>query len=82
MAKITSMYWHADPPTNPMIGDCYLDKTTTVGMIWDGTNWIQFSGFNMPQTTFIPPTEEQLEKYPALKKSWEEFLVIKKILGV
>jgi hypothetical protein len=31
---------------------------------------------------FTPPTDEQLEKHPALKEAWEEFLVIKRLLGV
>jgi len=82
MAKITSMYWHALPPTQPMPGDCYIDQNTNSGMIWTGTSWTQFSGFAVPEHPFTPPTAEQLEKYPSLKKSWEEFLVIKKLLGV
>jgi hypothetical protein len=81
MGTITSLYWHSTPPPNPTVGDCFVGAND-VGMIWDGNAWIAFSGIPIPVPTFIPPTDEQLEKYPALKKSWEEFLVIKKLLGI
>jgi len=82
MGTINALYWHTIQPTHPTPGDCYIDTGSGNGMIWDGFNWVQFSGFASPHPPFTPPTQEQLEKYPALKKSWEEFLVIKKILGV
>jgi len=82
MATITSLYWHSTQPPVPIPGDCYIDSNSGNGMIWDGINWVQFSGFATPHPPFTIPTPEQLEMYPALKKSWEEFLVIKKILGV
>lgn len=80
--SMSGMYWHATRPTNPQMGDCYFDSTSGHGYIWQGMAWIQFSGEPLPPPPFMPPTEEQLEKHPALRKAWEEFLVIKKLLGV
>jgi hypothetical protein len=81
MAMITSLYWHSTPPANPTAGDCFVGANSE-GMIWDGKTWVPFSGIPVPIPPFIPPTEEQLEKYPPLKEAWEEFLIIKKLLGV
>lgn len=72
----------ASKPTRPVLGDAFIDPNTFMGYMWDGNTWIRFSGENRNPPSFEPPTFEQLEKYPALKQAWEEFLVVKKLLGV
>ncbi len=74
--------WHGAKPVNPNIGDVYIDPHTFYANMWTGVHWASFSGEQAQQPTFIPPTDEQLDKFPALKAAWEEFLVIKKVLGV
>ena len=78
----TTIQWHADQPMNPMIGDCYFDHITYCGYIWQGSAWVKFNGTPLWVPPVSAPTAEQLEKHPALKEVWEEFLVIKKLLGV
>jgi hypothetical protein len=69
-------------PANPSLGDAFIDQTGHT-CIWMGSSW---QVFNMKDTDnieeFSPPTKEHLEKHPALKEAWEEFLVIKKLVGV
>jgi hypothetical protein len=67
-------------PTNPQHGDVYMDHNTDQAYVWIGTNWALFSGNK--EAPLSPPTREQLEKHPALKQAWEEFLVIKKLIGI
>ena len=77
------MNWCAAKPVNPVTGDCYLDNASYAGYMFDGTHWIQFSG--MGPTLPIKsrePTEEQLEKHPTLKQALDEYLVIRKLLGL
>ena len=50
--------------------------------MWQGPTWMPLMVNPMPVPPFIPPTEEQLEKHPALKQSWEEFLVVRRLLGI
>ena len=68
-------------PTNPQHGDIYVDQNTYHSYVWVGTGWVPF-GSNEKTPSFTAPTKEQLEKHPALKQAWEEFLVIKKLVGV
>jgi hypothetical protein len=79
---MTGICWHASRPPAPDTGDCYFDSATNQGYIWQGMAWIAFSGDPLPAPPFMPPTEEQMKKHPSLKKAWEEFMVIKKLLGV
>ena len=60
-----------------------MDHQTGYAFMWDGSTWVMFASSGPePEIMFTAPTKEQLEKYPALKKSWEEFLIIKRLLGV
>lgn len=77
-----STYWHGSQPANPIPGDCYIEQASNRGYIYDGTAWQIFSSESEPTPKAYAPTEEQLEKHPALKEAWEEFLVIKRLLGV
>lgn len=82
-AVVSGMNIHMNPPTNPIAGDVYHDAQTFKTYTWTGSSWVELSSMQMPmQPQYLPPTEEQLEKHPALKQAWEEYLVIKKILGV
>jgi len=74
--------WINKPSSNPNIGECYLDSSTGIIKMFDGLHWCDVSAGQGLEPAFIPPTNEQLKKYPALKQAWEEFLVIKKLLGV
>ena len=77
-----SLTWNLYKPTSPVIGDCWFDTSKGRGYIWQGATWMPFTGDPIPMPSFIPPTEEQLEKHPALKQAWEEFLVVRRLLGI
>jgi hypothetical protein len=78
-----SLTWLSSKPVNPTIGDTYFDTTNGIAHIWEGNTWAVLSGgFGEPEPKFYAPTEEQLEKYPALKQAWEEYMVIRKLLGL
>jgi hypothetical protein len=73
---ITGLTWHQSKTLNPIQGDAYYDTNSDDGFVWDGTTWVQFSC-----GPSLIPTEAQLEKYPTLKQAWEEYLIIKKLIG-
>lgn len=83
---MTSVTFVSQKPANPCVGDVYMDPNTFYGYIWDGYKWQTFSSnssVDYYQKNIVPPpTEEQLEKYPALKQAWEEYVVIIKLLGL
>lgn len=35
-----------------------------------------------PDKRHLVPSEEQLEKHPTLKQAWDEYIVIRKLLGL
>jgi len=80
ISSMSNLIWNLYKPSVPVIGDCWFDTSKKQGYIWQGTTWMPFTGD--PGPTFIPPTKEQLEKHPALKTAWEEYVVIKRLLGV
>lgn len=79
------MNWHAYKPITPIIGDCYFDHSNQSTYIYvddfKGWNLVAASG-SIGEPPFTVPTTEQLEKHPSLKAAWDDFLVIKKLLGV
>jgi len=77
-----SLTWVLNRPSTPQIGDCWYDSYREQTYMWQGTTWMPLMVNPMPVPPFIPPTEEQLEKHPALKQSWEEFLVVRRLLGI
>lgn len=82
-AMVTGISWHSSQPTMPVTGDCYNDINSQLGYIFDGNTWMIYSSNHEPPSLHDHvPTKEQLEKHPALKQAWEEFLVIKRLLGV
>ena len=70
--------WHSTKPQNPAPGDAIMDSVTGNRYIWTGVMWADFSDC-IPESPV--PTQVELEKYPALKNAWEEFLIIKKTIG-
>jgi len=78
---ISGLTWNFTRPVNPKLGEAYNDTATGYGYVWDGSNWIQIPAFD-PEPNSMVPTQEQLDKHPALKQAWEEYLVIKTLLGV
>jgi hypothetical protein len=78
----TGIYWHLDMPVNPQVGSAYTDPITGIGYVWEGTKWCQFS-ISPPHVQSSPiPTDAQLEKHPTLKQAWEEYMVIRKLIGL
>lgn len=74
--------WHSRPPANPVIGDCYADPITMSTYVWTGSAWTMMgSDSSASKKVDLIPTPEQLEKHPALKQAWEEYLVIKRMIG-
>ena len=63
-----------------------MDSMSGKDYMWDGLNWAEITNSNLthpltnPLDVFVP-TAEQLEKYPALKKAWEDYLIIRKLIG-
>jgi len=81
-AVVMGLNWNSTKPSAPVTGDCYFDQNTQEGFIWQGIAWVKISGEPSPTPPFLPPTAEQLDKHPALKEAWEEFLVLKRLIGV
>lgn len=79
---MAGIIWHLTPPALPQIGDFYADAKTMSAYVWTGSAWVMI-GVNLHPSTNIDlvPTSEELEKHPALKAAWEEYLVIKGLIG-
>jgi hypothetical protein len=80
-AMVTGITFHSSKPPSPQFGDVYIDTNTYESYAWTGNDWAPFSTSEQNHS-FTPPTEEQLEKHPALKAVWDEFMVLKRLLGV
>ena len=76
--------WHSTKPTLPAPGDCYVDQKTGIYYTYSGTMWLEtITGAAPYETRMTPvPSPENLDRHPALKSAWEEYLVVKKLLGV
>ena len=68
-------------PSNPVLGDRYLDERSGDAYIWTGSMWAMVGRLNTVKKS-LEPTKEQLDMYPALNQAWEEYLVIRRILGL
>lgn len=83
-AMITGINWvGTTKPLNPKTGDAYLDPTGA-GFVWTGTSWTQLStnsSYESPRRR-LEPTLEELEKHPALAAAWDEYMVLRKLLGI
>jgi hypothetical protein len=75
--------WNSSRPATPREGDVYFDDNTGCSYIYVNSRWIILGTSTVvPLPSFCAPTPEQLEKHPSLKEAWDEFMVIKKLLGV
>lgn len=75
-----SITWLGVKPSTPVVGSAYMDSKTGETYLYDGSKWALMG--SAPVSDSYVPTEEQLEKHPSLKAAWEEFLVIRKLLGI
>lgn len=73
-------------PQFPVNGDAYIDPVTGQHFEFDGSNWcvlsvkgVCFDELLDPDNT---PTEEELSTFPTLKTAWEEYMIIRKLLGL
>jgi len=77
------IYWHTVQPMHPVTGDAYVDHYTGAMYMYQGKIWVEVSG---PEIWKVEhnnlPTEEELEEHPTLKSTWEEYLVVRKLLGL
>lgn len=82
-AMVTGVNWVGTvKPAYPQSGDAYLD-TSGAGFVWTGSCWTQIStndSYTVPRRT--EPTEEELEKHPALRAAWDEYMVLRKLIGI
>jgi hypothetical protein len=76
--------WQYSVPLNPCIGDTCLDMTSGILYIWLGDKWSQIghSESSITPKDLAPPTREQLKDHESLRIAWEQYLIIKKLLGV
>lgn len=81
-AMTMGITFHGSKPSNPQVGDVYIDTNTHHSLMYTGTSWTVFRDDRTEEPSFTPPTEEQLEKYPALKAAWDEFMILKKLMGI
>ncbi len=80
-AIATGMNYLSAKPAIPVIGDHYVDDDTGNGYVYDGKNWMLISGDPSRQPRLIP-TPEELEKHPSLKAAWEEYMVLRRLIGI
>ncbi len=70
-------------PTSPVVGDSYFDRVTQTQKVYTGSNWVELSGLqSVVKIENLIPTKEDLEKHPSIKQAWDEYLVIRKLLGL
>lgn len=73
---------NSSKPTKPNLGDAYYDQNNMCTLIWDGNTWVMFSSGAPAPPPRVLPNSEELEKHPTLKEAWEQYLVIRKLLGI
>jgi hypothetical protein len=76
----SGVHFRSSPPPNPILGDAYYDNRTGIAHVWTGASWHPLS--TDPHPKALTPTAEQLEKHPALKEAWDEYMVIRRLLGI
>lgn len=82
-AAVTGINWVGSKPTTPLVGDAYYDARMERAYVFDGFSWsaITADSTRSAQEAMIP-TQEKLDKHPALKQAWEEYVAIKRLLGL
>ena len=64
---------------SPTRGELYFDAVTSQTMVWDGYGWAELAFFSSSDIK-LEPTHDELEKYPALRQAWDEYLMVRKLL--
>lgn len=85
-SMVTGVTWVSGRSANPVIGECYFDVNNAAQYMWNGHQWMMvsqapFLSADIEPPVNVIPTEAELEKYPALKESWEAYLIVKKLIG-
>ena len=79
MSNIT---WYSTIPLNPTIGDCVMDSLSGKDYTWSGIHWMEIPDLiSTSPLEMMVPTQEQLDTYPALKEAWEQYVIVKKLIG-
>ncbi len=75
--------WGFNKPLAPKMGDCYVDLMKHESYIWSGSSWNRISEDRLvAQAAILVPTQAQLDNFPTLNHAWEEYLVVRKLLGI
>jgi hypothetical protein len=71
------------PSAGHAVGELYIDKSSGKVWSWTGTSWSTMQNHNgsMPVKNYSP-TEPELNKHATLKSAWEDYLIIRKLLGL
>lgn len=67
-------------PAVPDQGDAYFDHLNMQTVVYTGTRWVPIAG--QARQVSLEPTHAQLDAHPSLKQAWEEYMVIRKLLGL
>lgn len=83
---IFSQQVYSSPPPFPKIGDTYIDPCTYYSYVFDGASWVtvtypQGHCFDDIQVS-NEPTKAELLEHPTLKSTWEEYMIVRKLLGL
>lgn len=70
---------HGTKPAAPVAGDMYFDILNMQSVVYTGTKWTAIAG---NKHVDLNPTHAELEKYPALKSVWEEYIAVRKLVGL
>jgi len=74
---------HKSKPKSPATGDFYIDPSTNNGYIFDGSSWELVScSASYEATNRLVPTTGELDKHPTLKEAWEQYMIVRKLLGI
>lgn len=64
----------------PTPGELYLDPETLRTYIFTGIKWEIMAG--IPATEYLAPTAAELATNVSLKNAWDEYLIVRKLLGL
>ena len=64
----------------PKPGELYLDPGTLRTYIFTGIKWEIMAG--IPATEYLAPTDAELATNVSLKNAWDEYLIVRKLLGL
>ena len=70
-------------PGTRAVGELYIDKSSGKVWSWTGTSWSTMHEHNgsMPIKNYSP-SEQELAEHATLRSAWEDYLIIRKLLGL